>query len=74
VRQLTTTPNAFGVVVRSHPAARTAEVLVTGRKLRCAVAETVPAASLWPGREVILNATWWWSPPAGTTTSGTSCP
>lgn len=55
VRQLTTTPNAFGVVVRSHPAARTAEVLVTGRKLRCAVAETVPAASLWPGREVILN-------------------
>lgn len=55
VRQLTTTPNAFGVVVRSHPAARTAEVLVGGRKMRCAVAQTVPAASLWPGREVILN-------------------
>ena len=55
VRQLTTTPNAFGVVVRSHPAARTAEVLVSGRKMRCAVAQTVPAASLWPGREVILN-------------------
>ena len=55
VRQLSTTPNTFGVIVRVNLRARTADVLISGRKVRCAISETVAAASLFPGREVILN-------------------
>ena len=55
VRQLSRTPNAFGVVVRTDLRTRTADVLVSGRKLRCTVGNAVPAASLRPGREVVLN-------------------
>ncbi|MDN5557940.1 MAG: proteasome ATPase [Ruaniaceae bacterium] len=55
VRQLSTTPNTFGVIVRVNLQARTADVLMSGRKVRCAISEAVAAASLFPGREVILN-------------------
>lgn len=55
VQQLSSPPNTVGVVVRTMPRHRAADVLVTGRKIRCTIAETVPAGSLWPGREVVLN-------------------
>lgn len=55
IRQLTTPPTPFGTIVRTYPSKRTADVLVSGRKLRCTIVESIPAGSLWPGREVILN-------------------
>lgn len=55
VRQLTTAPNTFGVIAATNKPERTVDVIVSGRKLRCAVADTVPRACLYPGREVILN-------------------
>lgn len=55
VRQLTETPNTFGVIAAVNRTARTVDAIVSGRKLRCSVAQTVPLACLSPGREVVLN-------------------
>ena len=55
IKRLTTTPNTFGIVVRVNATARTVEILQSGRKLRCSMADSVHSEKLWPGREVVLN-------------------
>lgn len=55
INRLTTTPNTFGIVVRVNATARTVEILQSGRKLRCSIADAVHTENLWPGREVVLN-------------------
>ena len=55
IRQLTLAPQTFGVITEVHRDKRVADVLIGGRKHRCAVAKTVPLACLNPGRDVLVN-------------------
>jgi len=48
-------PSSYGVFVAAHLDDREADVVVAGRKMRLAVAATLPLGALRPGQEVRLN-------------------
>ncbi|WP_434056320.1 proteasome ATPase [Georgenia wangjunii] len=52
---MTRPPSSYALFLAAHPGEREADVLHTGRKLRVAVAPSVPLGALRPGQEVHLN-------------------
>lgn len=53
--QLMRAPASFGTVIRTHLDKREVDAMVSGRKMRLAVATTIPLGALRPGQEVRLN-------------------